>query len=336
MAGMMGGWRHSLVIPLQAPGAAGGGSTQSSLTVRNAHAMAYDQDRGVVALYGGADERSVRSDLWAWDGDGWHLLAEGGPPPRTFPCLAYATRSKRLILFGGNRVLFGTEDDTDTCLDDTWTWNGQTWSQVETETPSPRAEACMVNDSSRDRILLFGGHRVVDGERLRLGDTWEWDGARWEQVSTGGPSPRNGAAMAYDIHRQRAVLFGGGGAPGETWEWDGANWERIDSAKTEGRFNSVMAYDVRRHSLIRYGGWFKQGRVGDTWRYDERRWARLTDQGPSGRNHASMAYDEKRGVIVLFGGHDGERVFGDTWEWNGASWTQKSSCEPRRRVDNGH
>ena len=30
------------------------------------------------------------------------------------------------------------------------------------------------------------------GERIRLGDTWEWDGRRWTRMSDTGPSPRSG------------------------------------------------------------------------------------------------------------------------------------------------
>lgn len=156
------------------------------------------------------------------------------------------------------------------------------------------------------------------------------------EPSAEGPSPRNGAAMAYDVLRERVVLFGGSGAPGETWEWDGHVWERIRSAETEGRFNSAMAYDARRDSLVRFGGWTKGQRVGDTWIYDGTRWTKVDQMGPKGRNHASMAFDDQREVVVLFGGHDGDRVFGDTWEWNGSAWSRRTERAPRLRVDNGH
>jgi len=321
---------------LPGPALPSGCTETDSLTVRNAHAMTYDPDHGVVLLFGGADERQVLADLWAWNGQEWHCLAEGGPPPRTFPALAYDRARKRLMLFGGNRVLFGTAEDTNTFLDDMWAWNGEAWHQIHTKTPPARAEAGIAYDSERKRIVLFGGYRTLNGERIRLGDTWEWDGHRWEQMSSEGPSARNGAAMGYDVHRKRVVLFGGSGASDETWEWDGKDWERIVSVQTEGRFNSTIAYDAGRRALIRFGGWTREGRVGDTWRYDRTQWTRLINDGPAARNHTAMAYDSQRGIIVLFGGHDGERVFGDTWEWNGSTWSQRTEGAPRLRVDNGH
>lgn len=91
-----------------------------SLAVRNAHAMPYHEARGTVMLFGGADERRVLGDLWEWDGKNWHKISATGPASRTFPCLVYDHDRKRLVLFGGNRVLFGTENDKDTFLDDMW------------------------------------------------------------------------------------------------------------------------------------------------------------------------------------------------------------------------
>lgn len=311
-------------------------SARDSLTVRNGHAMAYDPDQALVMLFGGADDHQVLGDLWAWNGERWHCLSDGGPPPRTFPALAYDCARKRLVLYGGNRVLFGTAEDTTTFLNDMWAWDGQAWYQIHTTTPSARAEASIAYDSDRKYMVLFGGYRNENGKRIRLGDTWEWDGRRWVQKSAYGPAPRNGTSMAYDTHRKRTVLFGGSGASGETWEWDGKDWERILSAETEGRFNSAMAYDAKRQVLVRFGGWTGKERVGDTWRYDGSHWTRVTHNGPAARNHTSMTYDNQRELIVLFGGHDGDRVFGDTWEWNGSSWSQRTERAPRLRVNNGH
>jgi hypothetical protein len=305
--------------------------------VRNAHALAYDADRARVLLFGGADDTSVRGDLWEWDGGTWRLIASGGPPPRTFPALAYDRARQRLVLFGGNRVLFGTDASRDTFLDDVWEWYEGAWHQVRVASPPARAEASMAYDAARRRLVLFGGYHTTGAGRVRLGDTWEWDGSRWERKSPPiGPSPRNGAAMTYDSDRGRIVLFGGSGGPsGETWEWDGGVWQRVE-APAPGRFNSAMAYDAARKAVLRFGGWNGKAREGDTWRYDGIRWDRLAAEGPAARNHTALVYDERRQVLVLFGGHDGERVFGDTWEWRDAAWSRVAIEAARVRVDNGH
>ena len=326
----------ALISLLQTLSPPEGCTPTDSLTLRNGHAMAYNDGKGVVMLFGGADARQVLGDLWAWDGVGWHCVSSDGPPPRTFPSLAYDKARDQLILFGGNRVLFGTERDTATFLDDMWIWDGTTWRSVKTRAPSARAEAAMAYDAARQRIVLFGGYRSEGDERIRLGDTWEWDGRRWEDKQVTGPTPRNGASIAYDSDRRRIVVFGGSGNSGDTWEWDGATWMHIPSADTTPRFNAAMAFDAARRSVVRFGGWTREGRTGDTWRYDGIDWSNVADEGPPARNHASIVYDVGRRVVVLFGGHDGDFVFGDTWEWNGQTWQSRTSTAPRLRVDNGH
>jgi hypothetical protein len=334
--------RILLVVPLVLgsrswSAAASGPDVGPSLGVRNAHALAYDSDRGRVLLFGGADEGKVLGDLWEWDGKTWQRLASEGPPPRTFPALAYDRARRRLVLFGGNRVLFGDGAGRDTFLADMWEWYEGSWHTVAAPAPPARSEAAMVYDSARRRLALFGGYHGTGAGRERFGDTWEFDGSVWKRIETPrGPSPRNGAALAYDSGRGRVVLFGGSGGPNaETWEWDGSLWVQV-VAPAAGRYNSAMAYDMRLEQVIRFGGWSGERREGDTWRYDGRRWEPAPGRGPEPRNHASMAYDERRGVLVLFGGHDGELVFGDTWEYRAGSWSRVGFESPRRRIENGH
>ena len=306
-----------------------------SLTVRNAHAMAFNDERRTIMLFGGADAGEVRGDLWEWDGHRWQQVAAEGPPPRTFPAMAYDRARDRLVLFGGNRVLFGDGGDADTFLSDHWEWSAAGWQQIGTPTPPPRAESGMVYDEARRRTVLFGGYRVSGQERTRLNDTWEWDGEKWIEAATHGPSPRNGAALAYDSAHRRTILFGGNGPSNETWGWDGRRWQE-KPAVSEGLFNSAMAFDERHGQAIRFGGWNGEMRVGDTWAFDGENWSRLEASGPPARNHAAMAYDRKRERLVLFGGHDGERVFGDTWEWDGRQWSRPANFAPRIRIANGH
>lgn len=68
--------------------------------------------------------------------------------------------------------------------------------------------------------------------------------------------------MAYDVARQRVVLFGGLDrirlSLMDTWEWDGSNWtQRSTSAGSHTSY--VMAYDLARHRVVLLGS--------DTWLY---------------------------------------------------------------------
>jgi len=310
----------------------------SGLGVRNAHAMIFDERQKKVLLFGGADASTVRGDTWEWlpDARSWRLVTNDGPGPRTFPAFAYDAARGEAIVFGGNRVLFGKGDETDTFLGDTWRLRRGRWQRVDVAGPLPRAEAAIAYDRDRRRIVLFGGHRTLAGRRERFADTWEWDGQRWVEVATEGPSSRNGAAMAYDERRHRTVLFGGPGPSNETWEWDGRRWSQQPSGHVPGRFNPSMIYDTARRVIVRFGGWTGKTRVDDTWTRTDDRWMLATVQGPPARNHAAFAYDRVQERGVLFGGHDGDNVFGDTWEWTGDAWIRVAFTPPQRRIDNGH
>lgn len=307
-----------------------------SMTVRNAHAFVYDSHHGTVLLIAGADERQVLGDLWQWDGVGWKCLSAAGLPPRTFPAATYDEQRRRTIVFGGNRVLFGTDADSNTFLNDHWEWTGTAWERFSGPTPPARAEAVMAYDRKRHRTVLFGGYRVQNGQRERFGDLWEFDGTRWTEVTSIGPSSRNGAAMTYDSDRNVTVMYGGSGLKTDTWLWDGQSWSTMASDNTVGRFNSVMTYDAKRKIILRFGGWNGSGRTAETWMLRDDKWTLVLADGPPARNHAGMVFDARRNVVVLVGGHDGDNVFGDVWEWDGQRWTCVRNYPARLRIDNGH
>jgi hypothetical protein len=339
----------AILLLASAGGACSKTREAATLGPRNAHAMAYDQARRRVTLFGGADERQVRGDTWAWNGQRWDLLATEGPPPRTFPVMAYDLAHTRVLLFGGNRVLFGKGGANDTLLDDLWAWDGHRWTKLWSsekgeDGPSARSEACGGYDEERRRFVVFGGYEKTGASRRRLGDTWEWDGAMWIRAASTGPSARSGATMTYVPARQGMkagmVLFGGStGTPppqSDTWHWDGRDWVLLPITAEGGRFNAVLAYDAGRQALLRFGGWTGERRVDEFWRAHDGAWVRAGGPGPAGRNHSAWAYDDARQSLVLYGGHDGDRVFADTWIWDGVAWKNATERAPQPRIDNGH
>jgi hypothetical protein len=305
---------------------------------RNGHAAAYDLRAGALLLFGGATEAEVRGDTWRWKQGEWRRLPGPGPTPRTFAAMAYDSARGEVVLFAGNRVLFGDSIRPPTMLGDTWLLRGNVWTRVSVPGPSARAEAAMAHDTRRGRTVLFGGRDLLaDGSTRRLGDTWEWDGGRWTRVNGTGPTPRSGAAMAYAPEAGGVVLFGGSGGPlGDTWRWDGRRWTRLPIPLAPGRFNTAMARDPRSGRLTRTGGWDGERRVADTWELREHGWVRIDSGGPAARNHAVLVSAPDRGSLLLYGGHDGDRVFADLWERRNGRWLPLEPAEPAARVPNGH
>src|SRR5262249_41716876 len=132
--------------------------------------------------------------------------------------------------------------------------SGSTWKLAGDGTLSPRGYHAIAYDSTRNKLVLFGGHGG-------LGDTLECDGERWNQTASTGPSPRQGHAMAYDSARGKVVLFGGTSPQGgvltplnDTWEWDGTSWTQVASSGPSPRQFHAMAYDSTRRRIVLFGG----------------------------------------------------------------------------------
>lgn len=156
---------------------------------RSEFAMAFDSARGKVVLHGGYDGVTSLGDTWEWDGTSWTQRTNSGPPLAGH-AMAFDSVSGRVVLFGGY-YSFG---ETYIEYGNTWEWDGTAWTQVAITGPSARYWHSMAYDSSRDRIVLFGGHDLSSANH---GDTWEWDGALWTQRASNGPSPRSQSAMAF-------------------------------------------------------------------------------------------------------------------------------------------
>ncbi len=310
---------------------------------RNAHSMVFHQGDERIYLFGGATEKAVKNDLWFFDEGKWQPRdTEAGPSARTFAAMVYDEGNNRIVLFGGSRALFGTAPDPDNLLGDTWQFQNGYWRQLEpAHSPSPRAEASLAYDPKRQRLVLFGGYFIdADGGYKKLGDTWEYDGEDWRQVSADGPSPRHGVALWYDTTSASTLLFGGstedrqyGKKAGETWTWDGEIWQKLEVEQPPGIFNAAIAPTPE--GILRFGGWNGKSRTDETWLFTEALWTELeTTAAPSPRNHSSMVFDGVR--VILYGGHDGRNVFGDTWSWQDGKWQLLIEGPSMPRVKNGH
>jgi hypothetical protein len=308
--------------------------------VRNGHNMAYYTPSKSIILFGGADEAKVYGDTWSFSGGTWKKVSDDGPSPRTFPCMVMA--DSYILLFGGNAVLFGNDNNPVRYLDDTWKFQEGSWKKIAVDThPDARAEAAMAYDPMRKKVVLFGGRKA--GEKWVAGDTWEFDGNKWNQVDTHGPTPRSGAIMIYDSKLKQVVLFGGNPViskekdyNGPMWSWDGSNWKRMNSEDPL-IFNSCMAYNTVQNFILRFGGWNGETRINDTWIYKHNAWEKLYPKNaPAARNHSIMIYDPEKNSFFLYGGHDGDNVFGDMWVFKKREWTLLYTEQPRKRVENGH
>jgi hypothetical protein len=199
----------------------------------------------------------------------------------------------------------------------------------------------MAFDGPRSRVVLFGG-RTEDA--LLAGDTWEWDGESWTQMSNAGPHARAEHGLAFLPGRDRVTLFGGfaagNGALGDTWEWDGHDWtQRDDTGPAPRRLHATTVDDVRRRLIVMGGvGGNPERELEDTWEWNGTAWVQEAVFGPGPIFGAAMAPGRRR--VFFFGGaHRGPGDTGPapqamTWEWDGRFWTLRQDIGPSGRT--GH
>ncbi|MEE9294188.1 MAG: S8 family serine peptidase [Phycisphaerae bacterium] len=185
-------------------------------TPRRGHAMAYDNERGHVVLFGGRDFLgNLVDDTWIWDGANWtEQFPADSPAPRSQHAMAFDAHHRKIVLFGG--------DDGGSASNDTWIWDGTTWERHDPINPPPdrRRAHAMAGRREGCGVFLSGGRTEIGAT---LDDEWFWDGEDWSQVETpSSPPARSESSLVHDAARQRFVLFGGRGIQGnvltETWK----------------------------------------------------------------------------------------------------------------------
>ena len=132
-----------------------------------------------VILFGGSGTNSQFNDTWSYTtAGGWVKLTPAtSPSVRSDAVMSYDTTNNVYVLFGGKNEY--------NYLDETWTFNGVTWSQVALANgagPSGRVGAQMAFDSVSQRTILFGGINATTN--YPANDTWSFNAATgvWTQL----------------------------------------------------------------------------------------------------------------------------------------------------------
>lgn len=247
----------------------------------------------------------------------WQQLdATNAPSGRQSHYMVYDSTRGLTVLHGGFRP--------GGVLDDTWTFDGRSWSLVPAAAGPRSHRGSAVFDRVRGKMVLFGGPEEGDGA-TPLGNTWLFDGAAWLKVPPGTvPPPRvYDPALVYDAERQETLLYGGHDTMGDisvdTWAWNGESWRNKGNCGTP--FASTewpvpaAAFDPVRKVAVLVGG----SATFETWEWDGTSWTQAHPPvSPPPRRSPAVTFDASSGTVVMFGG-DGKD---DTWTWDGARWLQ--------------
>lgn len=302
--------------------------------------VAFDPISGRIVT-AGLTSTSTSFKLYAFDGSGWPLVhATSQTIGARGAALVGDPVHRRLLYLATADLGMGAVEQV------FYEWDGLAWvSRASAIVRLPGSTggmsgAAMASDPLHGRVLMFGGR--TSANVLHPADTWSFDGATWKIINTFGPNPRFDHAMAYDIARDRLVLFGGtagGSTTSDTWLFDGASWTIATGLNPPARRQHAMAYDVKRKRVVMFGGNANAGAasdclncLSDTWEWDGAAWTKITTATtPTAVAGARLAYDYSIGKLVMFGGTNGNSV-NTTWTYDGVDWHLEpiqSSPNPR-------
>ena len=293
---------------------------------------------GQTVLHGGLTDCSGFCDdhsTWLWDGLIWtkEEIPHSDPSPHrvVYPAIAYDPVRDRVILFGGASVQCQNFEPC-TMRGTTWEWDGETWTEVATSGPAPRAAAGMAYSAAAGGVVLFGGMSdTFYTPDSFFDDTWVWDGVSWQELSVSGPSRRAVYdAMELDVGSGEIVLFGGlgdetvdipGGAEvhGDTWTFDGSAWVERSSGDLTPRYG--VSTSRLPDGVLLYGGLGGAGLSEETWLWRDGTWSLAESGFPPGRYVASATFDHVRQEVLLYGGSGSSFVLHEMFSWQNPSWS---------------
>lgn len=260
--------------------------------------------RGPLVLFGAG--AGNRLQAFGWSGAQWTPLTLGGDYPFVSAGLAAvwdAPGERALLELGlpdaGHQTLW-------------WSTDGgvRVASAGALPSPSRRREHAMAYQPSGVSVLFGGSGTLTSGPPTALGDTWAYDGQRWQRLALAAePSARLSASLTWDS--ARLVLLGGsadvvGSAPAfnDVHHFDGAQWlSQSPATLGPAPFANAAASWAGPLGLVLYGGATPSGVSGASWRWTGD-WQPFVAPGPSRLTHV-MGYHPARQLLFVYGGISG-------------------------------
>jgi hypothetical protein len=170
--------------------------------------LTFDQARDQLLLF---DASSEVAEMWTFQGTKWIKLSTTGPKQHFGAGFAYDPRSRTSLLFGG-------ECSGGFCdFGDTWSWDGQAWTELHPIKAPPAGPAQMAFDAGSNQMIL-----------LTRSGTWAWDGTNWAQLQIPSPPFPSGQKLIQDsVHKQLFLFEGAAGDSSQTWIYKAGKWTQL-------------------------------------------------------------------------------------------------------------
>jgi hypothetical protein len=257
--------------------------------------------------------------------------------------LVYDTGRQKVLLHGGRW--------DDGGYNDTWVFDGITWSQIAVSTlPETRSYHALAYDRQRDALVLYGGRVSGPDGPVPAWDTWTYSGGAWtEDPGAGAPTASSEFGLAFSEAIGGLVGFSGRlpdfSTVDEYHELTGnpAVWSSISGFQPDRRFAHGWTNAPALEGVVLFGGGAccQPGGISylanDTWVFDGLDWhEKFPSTSPPGRLDAPLAFDAGAGKVVLYGGlRENGVTDASTWLFDGTEWQEWMATSPPGNRD-GH
>lgn len=220
---------------------------------RSSPAVAYDSIRGVMVLFGGVDSNGYFEETWEWNGSVWTQVPVSGPPSRVDAAMGFDPVRGICVLHGGERHLPWVTE-----FQDTWEYDGISWTQNFGGGLAHREKAAMAWDGVNQRLLLAGGWALNSFSTIIFDSVYAFDGVSWSYAGTM-PAKTTLHGMLWDPRAQKVVVHGGWNtfSTNRTMEYDGSTWSivaPVAGTLVPARYSFGWVHDARRGVNLMYGG----------------------------------------------------------------------------------
>jgi hypothetical protein len=251
---------------------------------------------GGLRLLGSSFSWVASDDTWYNQGETWRVNTGEPTGNLCYGTLLCDPVTGDIIMQGG---FGGTGCDTPNTT--SWRLTDETWTQEATgiTTPLPNYPQSIVYYPPLSTFVWYR-NAAIGGNN----DFWRWDGSDWVvHPALGSPGSVGRPSLAYDVARDRLVLWGGLNAAGNAM----ADPSLVHEGQSNGTWTTINATDPE------------------------------GDGHPRGRRLFGIGYDPGRQRILMVGGCSAanagfvcavDQLNEDTWEWDGTSWRKANPTDP--------
>lgn len=292
--------------------------------------LQYDPSRNEIILLGLGDSSETLMYRYDPAAATWTKLTPAALPPCVNEsATTFEPNTNKILLTGGSCT-------TSSVAEETWEWDGTTWTKVDTHGTEPNRVFGHVlgYDVARNVVVVYGG-TVAFG--LPRSTTYLYGSTIWLASDQNGfaPGPRSLFAFTTDPVNNAVWLLGGTADDeirDDLWRYQNGQWSLI---KADGAPANCVTpngvWDTARQKSVFVCA------SSEVFEWDGKTWTKptLTDtkNQPPARRFSSMVYDETLKKTVLYGGFNDTNYIDETWLWDGTAWSrQKKNPAPSRAL----